>query len=325
MNALTRTCFSVCCFISVAAVSCCAAVAQQPYQLDSGDTLAVIVDGILGSFKNAPIHLPKDGSDIIAGMGHPVPVRDDGTISLPMIDPVSVSGLTVVQAQETVEQAYLDAKILIKRNQVMVNLLRKRTIRVAVVTNRYPNAYSNEQVRSVQNVTILAASADALTALAASGGSFDSTNINVLRRRPLQGKRMLYGKRMQQRQVKGPALIGRLSEGDIVDAQLPDAGYFFAGGQLNSGRYRMPNTGSLTALQALAQAGGQTLGQGGGPSQILVTRNGRTRNYNRNWLLNNPNSVIVRPGDVLTLRQSSTDFANEAAIGLLRYGLARGF
>lgn len=291
----------------------------RPYVLDDGDILAVIVDGVLGSFKNAPIHLPREGSDIIAGMGHPVPVREDGTVSLPLMDPISVRGLTVVQAQKRIERAYIDSKILIKRNQVMVNLMRKRTIRVAVITNRYPNPYSNEQVRSVDNVTIPEAQADTLTALAASGGSFDDTNIRVLRNRPL------YGKRMQNRQVRGPAIQGQLREGDIVDARLPDAGYFFAGGQLDSGRYRLPTTYPLTATQALAQTGGQAFGQGGGPSQVLVTRSGRTRVYNRNWLLNNPNAVIIQPGDVVTLRQSSNDFFNDAAISILRWGLIRGF
>lgn len=288
-----------------------------PYRLDSGDVLAVVVDGVLGSFQDAPINLPRKGNDIIAGMGHPVPVREDGTVALPKIDPIYVRGLSVLEAHQAIEQTYLSQGILQKRNQVMVNLMRKRTIRVTVVTNKYPNAFSNEQVRTVDSVNIQAADASPLSALAASGGAFDASNILVLRR-------PIYGQRMLNRQITGAAHPDRLREGDIVKAPLPEPGYFFAGGQLNPGRYRIPNTSNLTATQALAQAGAITNRYGAGPSQVLVTRNGITRCYDRDWLLHHPNAVFIRPGDVVTLRQSPADIAHTAAIDILRYAIILG-
>jgi hypothetical protein len=39
--------------------------------------LAVVVEGVLGSFHNGdvPVHMPREGADVIPSMGYPVPVR----------------------------------------------------------------------------------------------------------------------------------------------------------------------------------------------------------------------------------------------------------
>ena len=137
------------------------------YRLDAGDVLAIIVDGVLGDYASAPVHLPKGDSDLLPGIGHPLPVLDDGTVSLPLIPPVSVRGLSVTEAQRRISRIYVAKRILRNEYAVTVNLLRKRTVRVTVVqTNPAPD----ENGLSVVNLP--ADSANLLSALAQSG-SFD--------------------------------------------------------------------------------------------------------------------------------------------------------
>lgn len=96
--------------------------------------LAVIVDGVLGSFKDAPVHMPSKDSDTLPCMGHPVPVLEDGTVFLPLVRQVSVRGLTVSAANRRIADAYVNGGFLKRKNTITVSLLRKRTIRVPSCT-----------------------------------------------------------------------------------------------------------------------------------------------------------------------------------------------
>ena len=67
--------------------------------------LGVFIDGVLGNSTEAPpVTIPEPGSDLSPGIGYPIPVREDGTISLPLIDPIAVRGLTVAQVEQLVPQ-----------------------------------------------------------------------------------------------------------------------------------------------------------------------------------------------------------------------------
>lgn len=108
-------------------------VAPPSYILDKDDILGVFVDGVLGEEKQAPpVTIPDPQSDLSPGIGFPIPVRDDGTISLPLIDPLPVRGLTISQVEEMVKRRYKSEGILVNA-RVIVTLLRKRTYRVFVV------------------------------------------------------------------------------------------------------------------------------------------------------------------------------------------------
>ena len=89
---------------------------QRPpevYVLDAGDVLGVFIEGVLGEAGEAPpVQFPEDAS-IPPSLGFPVPVRDDGTVSLPLVRPVDVQGLTVSQAEDKIRQAYIDEEILV--------------------------------------------------------------------------------------------------------------------------------------------------------------------------------------------------------------------
>src|SRR5687767_3276937 len=71
------------------------------YRLDKGDVLAVIAADLFGPENQLP---PVQGGGQFGGeptVGYPVPVRDDGTISLPnpQIKPILVRGKTISEVE----------------------------------------------------------------------------------------------------------------------------------------------------------------------------------------------------------------------------------
>jgi protein involved in polysaccharide export with SLBB domain len=120
------------------------------YILDKEDVLGIFVEGVLGKQDEAPpVTLPDRESDLSPGIGFPIPVRDDGTISLPLIEPIPVRGLTVAQTEELVKRRYEEEQILV-RPRVTVTLLRKRTYRVFVVRQDGGVAGGDAQLGLVQ-------------------------------------------------------------------------------------------------------------------------------------------------------------------------------
>ena len=76
------------------------------YLLDENDVLGVFVEGVLGEFDSAPPVQENPGTDLPPAIGFPIPVRQDGTLSMPLVDPVPVRGLTIQQAEQMVSRAY---------------------------------------------------------------------------------------------------------------------------------------------------------------------------------------------------------------------------
>lgn len=115
------------------------ATGKQPYFLDSGDVLGVFLEGVLGKVGSMPpIHYPPAGSSLGPSMGYPIVVRENGKVSLPLVDSISVRGLTVMQAEERIKSAYLGnnktgEKILRENSRILVSLQRKRTVNVIVI------------------------------------------------------------------------------------------------------------------------------------------------------------------------------------------------
>ncbi len=118
------------------------------YTLDAEDVLGVFIENVLGEFGSAPpVQIPDPNSDLPPAIGFPVPVREDGTVSLPLVDPIPVRGLTVQQAEALITRAYREGPtpILIKRGRIIVTQLRKRTNRVFVV--RQDNSASSQGIQ----------------------------------------------------------------------------------------------------------------------------------------------------------------------------------
>ncbi len=108
------------------------------YLVDAGDVLGIYVGGVLGKIdENPQVQIPQN-SDYQPAAGVPVTVREDGTISLPMIKALSVRGLTIRETEEAIRKAYTDyegGKEFLKpdRERILVSLQRPRQTHVMVV------------------------------------------------------------------------------------------------------------------------------------------------------------------------------------------------
>jgi hypothetical protein len=105
------------------------------YKLAAGDVVGVWIEGILGEKGQAPpLHIPESGAQTPA-VGYPIPVRDDGTLSLPFIPPVRVQGLTLSEAQEAIRKAYTVDRQILKAGQerILLSLQRPRQYHILVI------------------------------------------------------------------------------------------------------------------------------------------------------------------------------------------------
>lgn len=120
---------------------------QRPpteYPLDSGDVLAVVASEVIAPGDQAPpVQFPdQPGRPAVAG--YPVPVRDDGTISIPLLAPIPVRGKTVREVERILLETVTGkrgGKELVKPEaaRVSVQLLQRRQYQVLVVRGDTPS------------------------------------------------------------------------------------------------------------------------------------------------------------------------------------------
>jgi len=123
----------------------------EQYVLDKGDILGIYIQGITGD-KDVPppVNFPSGrDEDLDPGLGYPVPVRDDGYISLPLVTPIRVTGLTLTQAERKIVGAYTkDKKILLEGNEkIIVTLMKRRTYNVLVIREDGSTSNSSNNIR----------------------------------------------------------------------------------------------------------------------------------------------------------------------------------
>jgi hypothetical protein len=119
---------------------------QEPprqYLLDAGDILGVYIEGILPFTPPdqpptpPPVNFPEADSTLPPSLGYPIAIQDDGTISLPLVKPISVKGMTIEQVREMIRKAYLDARILKEDGSrvltPIVTIIQERTVNVVVI------------------------------------------------------------------------------------------------------------------------------------------------------------------------------------------------
>ena len=105
--------------------------------VDGGDVLAVSLPGVFvasGEDAKIPVNIP-DTEAFQPSVGFPVPVRENGTISLPLAGTVSVRGKTVDEIEEILRDKFIDELDILRsgRDRIVVNLQKPRTFRVLVV------------------------------------------------------------------------------------------------------------------------------------------------------------------------------------------------
>lgn len=122
----------------------------QEYTLGKGDTLGIYIQGITGD-KDVPppVNFPDDpGAQ--PGLGYPVPIRDDGYISLPLISPLRVTGLTLAEAERRISDAYTkDKEILLEGSEkIIVTLMQRRTYNILVIREDVQSGNNSNTVRT---------------------------------------------------------------------------------------------------------------------------------------------------------------------------------
>ncbi|MBI5758863.1 MAG: polysaccharide biosynthesis/export family protein [Planctomycetales bacterium] len=104
--------------------------------VDAGDVLAVYIEGVLPRREGEipPVFYPQN-NEVPPSLGYPIPVRGDGTLSLPLIKPLHVRAMTLTQVEESVRRAYTVPKqILIPgEDRILISLQRPRVSTVLVI------------------------------------------------------------------------------------------------------------------------------------------------------------------------------------------------
>ncbi len=182
----------------------------RSYIIGPGDVLAIYIRGLLppnvddpapvvqGNTTVQQVYYPPAGNVATPSIGVPLQVSDDGSLSLPVIGSIPVSGLTVQQAVDKISTAIINKEVVQKgREYVYISVVRRRVTRVVVVREEIQapnptiiarNASVLARRGSAQAVDLPAFEDDVLHALTASGGMPGSDALNevwVLRREQL--------------------------------------------------------------------------------------------------------------------------------------------
>jgi protein involved in polysaccharide export with SLBB domain len=284
--------------------------APESYRLGPGDILAVYVESVLGEEGQLPpINLPDIESKLQPSVGFPLPVLEDGTLPLPLLDPLKVEGMTVVEARNAIFDAYRSREIILPEEKVvLVTVIRPRQVRVLVIREDSPsNTRTNEvQIRPIRGFTsnpigevsrrgtgdvveLPAYQNDLLTALAKSGGlpGSDAVNEVIIQRGAAKWGQPVDDIRQQPAKDNGtiriplrlrpgePLPFGPsdvvLHEGDIVfvKARPPEA--FYTGGLLPAIKVPMPRDEDIDILEAISLIGGPMLNGGVNGNNISGT------------------------------------------------------
>ena len=264
------------------------------YQLGSGDILGIYIEYVLGEEgESPPVHFPEQG-DQPPAIGYPVPVREDGTLSLPLIQPVQVGGLTIEQATETIRAAYINAQVLQSgRDKVIVTLMRRREYRVLVIREEEGGVEGVTKRGTGTVVDLPAYENDLLHALNETGGlpGLDAKNeIYIMRggfQDGMQRDLMVAHIKASRQPCECPPVVPDdpntvripirfhpedvplfkeediiLKTGDVVYIPSREREKFYTGGVLPGGEFLLPRDYDLDVLGAIAVAGGP-LGTGG--------------------------------------------------------------
>jgi len=267
------------------------------YRLAPGDVLGVFVEGILGEKGGQPpVRIPEQGS-LPPGIGYPIPVREDGTVPLPLIPPLPVAGLTIEQAQQKVQGAYMAPKQLLEdpaKTRIIVTLLRPRVYHVLVLRedaggttfgagagggfgNSGGSFFTQTRRAAGFPLDLPAYENDLLNALTRSGGlpGPEAEDEVIVQRgayrpnpngppgeaAPRETIRVpLRARPGEPVSIRPEDLV--LHSGDVVQVKARTGEYFFTGGLLPPRAFPLPAERDLDVLEAVALVGGPILNGG---------------------------------------------------------------
>ena len=251
----------------------------ETYRLDRGDVLAVVAEEIIAPANTpVPVRLP-DQFSTNAALGFPVPVGDDGTISIPRLPPIPVRGKTLAEVERLIKDTAAGKNggpelVNAKNARVTVQLLQKRLYTVTVVredtqpvpltgqggvllgANRRGNGFT---------LKLPAGENDVLHALNASGGppGLDAKNeVLVLRGQydpndPTKGATRIPLRLYPEQQLALAEADVVLKDGDVVVVETRDTAseVFYVAGIAGSRQFSLPRDYDLDVIQALTLVG----------------------------------------------------------------------
>jgi protein involved in polysaccharide export with SLBB domain len=264
----------------------------ENYLLGPGDVLGIYIKGVLGATDELPpIHFPEDANRPPA-IGFPVPVREDGTLSMPFVDPIYVQGMSLVDATQAVLDAYTYPRVIVQKEQdpIIVTLMQKRKIRVLVIREESGGELGVSKRGTGHVVDLPAYQNDVLRALSETGGMpgtdakneiliyrgtfADGTNydeiMNSLRfddcqdpcfcsQGPIPDPPNVTRIPLRYHPTRPPAFSQEdviLGEGDIVIIRSREEETFYTAGVLGGGEFPLPRDKDLDIIGAIATAGG---------------------------------------------------------------------
>lgn len=294
------------------------------YQLGPGDVLGMYIEFVLGEEgESPPVHFPEEG-DQPPALGYPVPVREDGTLALPLIQPVKVEGLTLEQATEAVRSAYLNAQVLqAGRDKVLVTLMRRREYRVLVIREEEGAAEGVTKRGTGTIVDLPAYENDLLHALNETGGlpGLDAKNEVLIMRGGfqdgMQRDLMVAHIKSTRQPCECPPVVPDdpnttripirfhpedvplfkeqdiiLKTGDVVYIPSRETEKFYTGGVMKGGEHLLPRDYDLDVLGAIAVAGGP-VGSGGSGLSSIGGGGNRSGTGNGPVIGKNPSKLLV--------------------------------
>ncbi|MCC6420326.1 MAG: polysaccharide biosynthesis/export family protein, partial [Gemmataceae bacterium] len=276
---------------------------QPVYRLAPGDVLGVWIEGILGDRALVPpLHVPppvliRDQRRLAPALGYPIPVAENGTITLPLIDPVPVRGLSVAEAHRLVRDTYTKKGLLkAGEERVFVSLLQPRVYQVLVLRQESPaflpgpeGVVSTGKRGTGNLIELPAGENDILHALTVTGGlpGLDAYNAVIVFRGCFidgtDGAALLQGYQAnpasplahavgRQAQViriplrahpyKVPPIRPEdvvLRTGDVVYLEARDQDIYYTGGLLPGGEHILPRDRDLDVVGAIARVRGPLL------------------------------------------------------------------
>ncbi len=251
----------------------------ESYKLDKGDVLAVVAEEIIAPANTpVPVRLP-DQFNPNAALGFPIPVSDDGTISIARLPAINVRGKTLAEVEQLIKDTASGKNggpelVNPKNARVTVQLLQKRIYTITVVredTQPVPITGQGGILLGASKrgngftLKLQAGENDVLHALNASGGppGLDAKNeILILRgqydpndpaksttRIPLR----IYPE--QQLSINESDII--LKDGDVVIIETRDSTteVFYAAGVAGSRQFSLPRDYDLDVIQAITIIG----------------------------------------------------------------------
>ncbi len=270
------------------------------YLLGPGDILGVHIDGILGDPNLPPPVTVPEVASLPPAVGVPIPIREDGTIPLPRIDPVNLTGLTIIQAEQEIINAYSVKRQLVKprEERILITLVRPRHERILVIRQDNPTAtpfQGGGQVQDFRGLTSLATTSitqqqgtgtvvdlpanenDVLNALTRTGGLPGPAAKNeVIIQRGGQKSRRREGWardsrdeiiRIPLRRYPGQSQTFSpediiLQTGDIVFVEARRPEVYYTAGLLPAREIPLPRDIDITAIEAISRVGGPLVNGG---------------------------------------------------------------